>query len=39
MDKYLINKNDLLTFLRYQILYKWKEAAKIDPNNNKFRYY
>ena len=39
MDKYLINKNDLLTFLRYQILYKWKEAAKIDPNNNKFSYY
>lgn len=38
-DKYLINKNDLLAFLRYEILYKWRAAAKIDPDNNKFSHY
>lgn len=35
MDKYLINKDDLLAFLRYEILYKWREAAKINPDKNE----
>ena len=39
MDKYLINKNDLLTFLRYEILYKWKTAAKLNPENEDFGFY
>ena len=36
MDKYLISKNELLSFLRYEILYKWKEAAKLNPENKNF---
>ena len=39
MDKYLISKNDLLAFLRYEILYKWKEAAKLNPENEDFGFY
>ena len=39
MDKYLISKNDLLAFLRYEILYKWKEAAKLNPENEDFGSY
>lgn len=39
MDKYLISKNDLLAFLRYEILYKWKEAAKLNPENKDFGFY
>jgi len=39
MDKYLINKNDLLAFLRYEILYKWKEAAKLNSENENFGSY
>ena len=39
MDKYLINKNELLAFLRYELLYKWKEAAKINPMNEDFGFY
>lgn len=39
MDKYLINKNDLLIFLRYEILYKWKTAAKLNPENEDFGFY
>lgn len=40
MDKYLINKNELLSFLRYEILYKWKEARKMQPDkNNTFAEY
>lgn len=27
MDKYIISKNDLLIFLRYEILYKWKQST------------
>ena len=36
MDKYLISKNDLLAFLCYEILYKWKEAAKLNSENKNF---
>lgn len=39
LNKYLINKNDLLAFLRYEILYKWKEAAKLNPENEDFGFY
>ena len=35
-NKYLINENELLTFLRYEILYKWKSSVKKD---NSFSYY
>ena len=38
-DKYLISKDDLLAFLRYEILYKWKEAAKLNPENEDFGFY
>ena len=38
-NKYLISKDDLLAFLRYEILYKWREAAKIDPDNDEFSHY
>ena len=27
MEKYLITKNELLAFLRYEILYKWKQSS------------
>lgn len=39
MEKYLISKNNLLSFLRYEILYKWKEAVKMDLDNKNFGYY
>lgn len=39
MDKYLINKNNLLSFLRYEILYKWKSSIDKNSNNNDFAYY
>ena len=39
MDKYLISKNDLLAFLRYEILYKWKEAAKLNSEYENFGFY
>lgn len=29
-NKYLIDKNELLAFLRYEILYKWKESTKYN---------
>ena len=37
--RYLINKNELLAFLRYELLYKWKESAKINPENESFGTY
>ncbi len=39
MEKYLINKNELLSFLRYEILYKWKCYAEEHPLNPSFEYY
>ena len=39
MDKYLINKNELLSFLRYEILYKWKCVAEHDSDASKFSHY
>lgn len=39
MEKYLISKNELNAFLRYELLYKWKEAAKIRPENEDFGFY
>ena len=38
-NKYLISKDDLLAFLRYEILYKWRTAAKINPENEDFGLY
>lgn len=38
-DYYLISKNTLLEFLRYEILYKWKESEKIYPENKSFAKY
>ena len=39
MDKYLINKNELLAFLRYEILYKWKCVAETNDKAKDFSYY
>lgn len=39
MDKYIINYNELLSFLRYQILYKWKAAIEKSPKNKDFGNY
>ena len=39
MDKYLINKNELLAFLRYEILYKWKCVAETNDKAKNFSYY
>ena len=38
-NKYLISKDDLLAFLRYEILYKWRAAAKLNPENEDFGFY
>ncbi len=37
--KYLISKNEMLSFLRYEILYKWRQSAKIKPENETFENY
>lgn len=40
MKKYLINENELLAFLRYEILYKWKEeATRLNYENKSFGSY
>lgn len=40
MDKYLINKSELIAFLRYELLYKWHNAEKLNPEkNNTFAKY
>lgn len=38
-NKYLINENELLTFLRYEILYKWKCSINQNPDNTEFGHY
>lgn len=38
-EKYLISKNEMLSFLRYEILYKWRQSAKIKPENKTFENY
>lgn len=35
-NQYLINENELLAFLRYEILYKWKSSIKKEDS---FSYY
>ena len=39
MNKYLIDKNELLSFLRYKILYKWKKSIELNPKNKNFGFY
>ena len=40
MEKYLINKNELLSFLRYEILFKWKAwQEKTKEENRSFKNY
>ena len=36
LHKYLINENELLSFLKYEILYKWEYAKKQNEDNNDF---
>ncbi len=38
-NKYLISENELLAFLRYEILYKWKTATNIETDNDEFAHY
>lgn len=35
MEKYLITKNELLGFLRYEILYKWEQWQKETDSEDK----
>ena len=39
MEQYLMDKNEMLSFLRYEILYKWRESAKRKPENTEFKNY
>lgn len=39
MNTYIINKNEMLSFLRYKIISKWKIAAEDNSDNTKFSDY